>query len=203
MKTGRGSSTAPRQLTSFDAIILGGGRGRRLGGRDKSSLRVGDRTFISRARDSVREAKRVVFVGPASLVPEGLETAEERPPGGGPVAAIAAGLERISAQLVVVRAVDYPLVDQDIVAQLVSGVGEEVDGIVLTDDGGRDQPLAGCYRAASLRSALERMPSAEGAAVRDLIAPLLLQSLRSMPAALDADTAEDLERIESYFESPK
>jgi molybdopterin-guanine dinucleotide biosynthesis protein A len=73
---------------------------------------------------------------------------------------------------------------------------EKPDGAVLVDDGGRDQPLAGCYRSDRLRAALDRLPAVEGASVRELVDQLHLNRIERMPAALDCDTLEDLERLE-------
>jgi molybdopterin-guanine dinucleotide biosynthesis protein A len=177
-------------------LILAGGRGRRIGDVDKASLTLGGRTFLERALDAVGGASRVVFVGPEDVAPAGVERVQEDPPGGGPVAGIAAGLGRVSAEFVVVLAVDYPLVDAYVVADLVASVGES-DGYVLRDDEGRDQPLAGCYRTESLRSALDALPKVHGVSVREAMHPLHAHSITRIPAAIDCDTPEDLERLES------
>jgi molybdopterin-guanine dinucleotide biosynthesis protein A len=143
-----------------------------------------------------------VFVGPPDASPAGVERIQEEPPGGGPVAGVAAGLSRVSAEFVVVLAVDYPLVDAHVVAELVASVGES-DGCVLRDDGGRDQPLAGCYRTESLRSALAVLPKVHGVSVREAMHPLHVHSITRIPAAIDCDTPEDLERLESMLGDAK
>jgi molybdopterin-guanine dinucleotide biosynthesis protein A len=142
----------------------------------------------------VGAASVVVVVGPQQPVPSGVELTQEDPPGGGPVAAIAAGLDRVSAELVVILAVDYPLVDSAVIADLIASLGD-ADGCVLRDDGGRDQPLAGVFRIARLRAALDRLPSAAGTSVRGVMQMLHVKSITRMPAALDCDTPEDLERL--------
>jgi molybdenum cofactor guanylyltransferase len=157
-------------------------------------LRLGGRTFLERALDAVTGASAVVVVGPQESVPSGVEIAQEDPPGGGPVAGIAAGLHRVSAELVVILAVDYPLVDAAVISDLIASLGD-ADGCVLRDDGGRDQPLAGVFRTASLGAELKRLPSAAGTSVREVIQTLHVNSIKRMPAAVDCDTRADLERL--------
>lgn len=77
----------------YAAIVLAGGGARRMGGRNKPALAVAGRSMLDRVLGAVADAARRVVVGPDDLVlpPEVLRT-REHPPGGGPVAAIAAGL---------------------------------------------------------------------------------------------------------------
>ncbi|MGI8623834.1 MAG: NTP transferase domain-containing protein, partial [Solirubrobacteraceae bacterium] len=82
-------------MPSFDAIVLAGGRGRRLGGVDKAALRVGDKTLLTRALDAVAGASRQIVVGPPRSLPDGVVGVSEEPLGGGPVAGLAAGLVEI------------------------------------------------------------------------------------------------------------
>jgi molybdenum cofactor guanylyltransferase len=77
----------------YAAVILAGGAGRRLGGVDKPMLAVGGRPMLARVLDAVADAAVRVVVGPPTLsLPDGVVRVSEEPPGGGPVAAAAAGL---------------------------------------------------------------------------------------------------------------
>ncbi|MGH3399963.1 MAG: NTP transferase domain-containing protein, partial [Streptosporangiaceae bacterium] len=75
-----GGSPRPGRGPDFDAIILAGGRGTRLGGADKPGLVVGTESMAAAvARAAVAAgARRVVLVGPgradlaAIVPPEGL-----------------------------------------------------------------------------------------------------------------------------------
>jgi molybdopterin-guanine dinucleotide biosynthesis protein A len=78
---------------ALGAIVLAGGGGRRLGGRDKPALPVGGRPMLARVLDAVAAAAPRVVVGPArDDLPADVVQRREDPPGGGPVAAVAAGL---------------------------------------------------------------------------------------------------------------
>src|SRR5262249_61472310 len=82
-----------RVEAGYAAIVLAGGRGRRIGGRDKPALPVGGRSMLRRVLDAVAGADPRVIVGPVrSDVPAGVAQVREHPPGGGPVAALAARL---------------------------------------------------------------------------------------------------------------
>ena len=84
-------------------------------------------------------------------------------------------------------------------ALLAASAGQ--DGAVLTDDGGRPQWLAGCWRAAALRRAVAGY---RGASLHGLLSPLHPVSVRIEPGPgepppwLDCDTEADLRRARQY-----
>ncbi|RIW42216.1 bifunctional protein IspD/ispF [Micromonospora endophytica] len=75
----------------YAALVLAGGAGRRMGGRDKPTLPVGGVPMRERVLAEVADASPRILVGPGPA-PQGVRLTREVPPGGGPVAAIAAGL---------------------------------------------------------------------------------------------------------------
>jgi molybdenum cofactor guanylyltransferase len=199
----------------FDAIILAGGRGGRLGSADKPILEVGGLPMlVSVARAAAAAgARKLVVVGPdwagrigdalaAAAVPAGLTCVQEDPPGRGPVPALRRGLAEVAAPLLVVLAADLPFLTGAQVADLVRRVragagqgGSGSGGAILADDDGRPQWLAGCWEASALREAAARY---QGSSLHGLLAPLspLLVRLPAgagdMPPWLDCDTPEDL-----------
>jgi molybdenum cofactor guanylyltransferase len=79
----------------YSAVILAGGAGRRLGGVRKPALPVGGSPMVARVLAAVVHASIRVVVGPPPLrplLPAGVHLTQEEPPGGGPVAGLAAGL---------------------------------------------------------------------------------------------------------------
>ena len=190
-------------MSSFDAIVLAGGQGRRLGGVDKADLRVGDTTLLTWALDAAAAASRRIVVGPPRALPVGVVGVSEEPPGGGPVAGLAAGLTEVGQPLVAVMACDMPFLDRDVVAELVAvaAEAEHVDGVLLVDGEGHRQPLAAAYRTDSLRRAIARLGTPRDAAMRSLIAHLLLVELPAGPdATLDCDTWEAVARSRDLLE---
>jgi len=81
-------------------VILAGGAGRRLGGAAKPTLAVAGHAMLTRVLDAVAGAAERVVVGPPELadaLPPGVRLTREEPAGGGPVAALAAGLAALVA----------------------------------------------------------------------------------------------------------
>jgi len=192
----------PARARAFDAVVLAGGRGMRLGGADKPGLVVGQRTLLGSVVSAVTSAgaARVVVVGPQRPAALGHGTgagrvtnAREEPPGGGPVAALRCGLAGVSAPSLVLMAADLPFLRAAHVTRLLAGPAGR--GMVLLDSSGRPQWLASCWPAALLRGALDTYA---GSSLRGLLGPLdpvLLPDETAAgepPAWLDCDTAEDL-----------
>lgn len=85
-------------MISYAAIVLAGGAARRMGGAAKPLLPVGGVPMLRRVLAATAGAYPLIVVGPPELageLPAGAELTREEPPGGGPVAAVAAGLARL------------------------------------------------------------------------------------------------------------
>ncbi len=174
---------------TYAAIILTGGSGERLGGVDKAALSYRDATLLDHVLSVVDDAVTKVVVGPEKDVP-GVVWAREDPPGGGPLAGLAAGLAEVDAEWVAVLAVDQPGLTKDTIARLRNARANAV----LADD--RVQWLIGVWRTADLREALPEDP-------RDQPLRKTLQRLDpvEVPAspgeARDVDTPADLDTLHS------
>ncbi|MEW2525547.1 DUF6457 domain-containing protein [Streptomyces sp. NPDC047071] len=149
------TNTAPG-TTAFDAVVLAGGRAARLGGADKPGVRVGGRALLDRVLTACSGATTTVVVAAPRPTGRPVVWAREEPAGGGPLAALDAGLRHTAAELVVVLSADLPFLRAETVRGLVAAVGT-ADGALLTDPDGRDQPLVAVYRAAALRRELARI----------------------------------------------
>ncbi|WNM25450.1 molybdenum cofactor guanylyltransferase [Demequina capsici] len=175
------------------AIILAGGRARRLGGASKPDLEVDGRTLLDLTLEAAAAASTIVVVGPVD-VPPGVMVTREDPPGGGPVAGIAAGLDVVGERSgdVLVLACDMPRIGRA-VPELVEAAASAPDGAWLVDGEGREQPLAAVYRIASLRGALADLHP-DGASMRQLISDLVMADVPDDGAASrDVDTWDDLD----------
>ncbi len=180
------SRTVP-DAAPFDAVVLAGGRAARLGGADKPGLRVGGRALLDRVLAACVGAGTTVVVAAPRPTPRPVVWAREIPAGGGPLAALDAGLRRTNAELVVVLSADLPFLRERTVHRLIAAVsvadGQDeghghgggyggaqravgagsADGAMLTDPEGRDQPLVAVYRAAALREALRGLAANDAA----------------------------------------
>ncbi|MFI5644963.1 molybdenum cofactor guanylyltransferase [Kitasatospora sp. NPDC051705] len=184
-------------MTPYDVIVPAGGAARRLGGADKPGLTVGGTTLLDRVLAACTGARTTVVVGPARpTARDGVRWTRERPPGGGPVSAVAAGLDLVTAPTVLLLAADLPFLDRRTVDRLVAALdraGPDVDAAVLVDAGGRDQPLAAAYRTGPLRAALAGLGAPDGLPLRRLTGGLArLRVADTDGVAHDCDTWEDL-----------
>lgn len=193
-------------MTDFDAVVVAGGRGTRLGGVDKPTIRIGGSTLLERAVAAVRSARTTVVVGPPrDPVSTDAVQVREEPPASGPAAAIDAGLSRLDeasdpAPLIVVLAADLPAAVPAVRALLASVhpvPTPTVDGWIGTDPDGRRQYLLAAYRTDALRAACRSLTAARGslagASVRQLLDPLRLVEVPLHPTlTVDVDTPADL-----------
>lgn len=185
-----------------DAVVLAGGRGRRLGGVEKPLLLLDGDTLLDRALDAARGADRRVVVGPDTLpVPPGVSLVREDPPFGGPAAALGVGLAflgspdlpgQLPADWTLVLAADLPSAADLVPALLAAavGLGADVDAVVAVDTGGRRQWLTAVYRSAALRRVVHG--DLDGRPLRALLDGLQVEEV---PLDVqDIDTPEDAAR---------
>lgn len=202
-------------IASAAAILLAGGRSRRMQGPDKPALISDGVPLLALALEAVGSVPRLVVVGPERpgiRLPDHARLVREDPPFAGPAAALAAGVAALASgttdgttdgedgpvaddALVVVLATDLPRV-RDAVPLLTAATPGR-DGIVAVDASGRRQPLLARYRLGSLRSAIG---AADGTLV-DAPLRLLVDGLDLTEAAIDdalladVDTPEDARRL--------
>ena len=167
----------------------------------KAKVELAGRSFADRATDALVGAERIVFVGPSDEAPAGSMAVQEEPPGSGPVAGIAAGIDKLSNEVIVVLAVDYPLIGASLVESLASDL--RGDGRILVDPEGRDQPLAGAYRKKGLETALARLQNVVDVAVSELVIGLKLERVQGGAAAVDCDTPEDLAFLQGMADTER
>ncbi|MCH5672541.1 NTP transferase domain-containing protein [Streptomyces gilvus] len=183
--------------TAYDAVVLAGGAARRLGGADKPGLSVGGRALLDRVLAACADARRTVVVAEPRPTPRPVLWAREDPPGGGPLAALGAGLRHTKAGTVVVLSADLPFLAAETVRRLLTAVGaSSADGALLTDADGRDQPLVAAYRAPALERELaalaEEHDGLTGLPLRRLTAGLDLTRVPDPVASFDCDTWDDI-----------
>jgi molybdopterin-guanine dinucleotide biosynthesis protein A len=216
---------------SYAAIILAGGAGRRLGGAIKPLVRVGGVPLIARVLTAVSDAyPRIVVGGPelAVALPPDVVLVREDPPGGGPVAGLAAGLAALdpaapdpaAADLttpgpdqVAVLAADLPFLTGTAIAALRLALGDArrgdhagPDAAVFVDATGRPQWLCGVWRSTALRRRMSRLGEPAGRGVRELVGDLSVVTLPAptapAPAYVDCDTDADIQRAEDLLRGP-
>jgi molybdopterin-guanine dinucleotide biosynthesis protein A len=165
-------------MISYAALVLAGGAARRMGGVAKPLLPVGGVPMLRRVLGAAADARALVVVGPPELaaeLPSGAVLTREDPPGGGPVAAIAAGAAVLPAD-----------------AERVLVVAADV--VMFTDADGRRQHLCAAWRLGALRAGLPANP--HGAPMRALLTDVDVVELpwagEGLPPWYDCDTPDEL-----------
>ena len=194
------------------AILLAGGRARRLGRASKPLLRVHGATLLDHAIAAANDlaCAPIIAVG-AELPSEApVHWTREDPPFGGPAAGIVAGLSTgqspgtTDAEWTLVLACDLPRARSAarLLADSATHLPSDSDGLCLGDTSSRPQWLTGLYRTAALHAAALRMSAAgTDAPVRDLMAELAITVITD-PGDLstDIDTWDDFHSVNQQSE---
>lgn len=181
----------------LSALILTGGRSSRFGS-DKSLAMLKGQSLLSHLLTDLAVNIEVVIVGPtfeSQLRP--LKFVQEDPAGGGPVAAVDAGLAMISTEFVALVATDMPFA-ATVIHELANSLESSIDGLVPIDAEGVPQTLCAIYRTSALRNALTTLGSPQGRSMRSLTALLQLREIELSASLksrlLDIDTPEELQQ---------
>lgn len=179
-------------------VVLAGGASRRFGS-DKLAADLDGRTLLDATLDSIPASLPVVVVGPERPLRRAVRFVREEPYGGGPAAALVAGLTaalEAGASVVVTLPGDAPAAGTA-VPLLISALGS-ADLVVAEAAGGQVFPLQLACTAAGARRFVEAAGPSRGAAasVRRLLEPLApVHIVLPLAALADVDTPADLSRI--------
>jgi molybdenum cofactor guanylyltransferase len=205
-------------MPGYAAMVWAGGAGRRLGGVTKASLELGGRSLLERVLAAVPDARPRIVVGPKQLatgLPVDVAVTSEDPPGGGPVAAAAAGLALLPPGIgfVALLAADLPFLTRSAIADLRRvAAAPTLDGALFVDSAGRRQLLCAVWRLASLTARLNSLRAErgrlDGTALRDLVGGLRIGQIPDYrrgadsgpPPWFDCDTEADLTDAERWVD---
>jgi molybdopterin-guanine dinucleotide biosynthesis protein A len=155
------------------AIVLAGGTSTRMGV-DKLALQRFGRSVLRTVVDETRRyAQVVIVVGQIRDEIENVDWTVESPPGGGPLAGLAAGLTVLHARettslsfpRVALVAGDAPRGPRALPELHTYAEQPGFDGALLVDDTGRDHPLSAVYDVGALTRALRTLGTTDGGSV--------------------------------------
>jgi molybdopterin-guanine dinucleotide biosynthesis protein A len=216
----QGSQLPVRDTGGVAVVVLAGGSSRRWGGVDKTAAVLGELPVLAHVVAGAT-ARVADLVGPATVVvvaPDEHPAREvlagsglpvrwtrEDPPGGGPVAGLAAALTaldepdpsrpgRCEVATVVVLAGDMPYAGSAVPRLLAAlATSRAADGAVGVDAAGVRQPLVAAYRRGALRRAVSGpgASASRGRSLRDVLRGMALIEVTVTPReSLDLDTPE-------------
>lgn len=155
----------------MDAAILAGGRARRFGGRDKSSLDVGGASILDRQLAALRGvADRILVVAgnPARYRERGLEAVADLVPGAASLGGIYTALAHATGDHVLVVACNLPFLTASFLRRL-AGQARPEDEAVVPRTGDGLQPLCAVY-ARRLAEPIRRQIESGRLKIVDLLA---------------------------------
>jgi molybdopterin-guanine dinucleotide biosynthesis protein A len=133
----------------WTAAILAGGTGRRLGGVDKSALRIGGTTILDRQLAVVRTATPHVLIVTSDehrYRESGVRIVRDRIAGAGAMGGLYTALLEAPTEQLVVIACDMPFLTAPFLSRLAA-LGDGADAVLPRDAAGL-HPLCGAWRRA-------------------------------------------------------
>ncbi len=137
--------SSPRKLP-LSILILAGGRGSRMGGRDKGLVEFNQQPFVEHMLSIASPYSDDIIIScnrnQARYQRYGETLVEdEQDDFPGPLAGILAGMEKARHEALLVLPCDTPMIPADLPEQLYRSFCENRSGISLVNDGERRQPL--------------------------------------------------------------
>lgn len=132
--------------SDITAVILAGGRGRRMEGADKGLVELSGSPLIAHILDAIEPQVDQVLINANRniddyaaygypVIPDDLENYQ------GPLAGFEAAMEKATTRYIVTLPCDGPLVPKDIVKRLSTAIEKSQANIAVAHDGTRLQPV--------------------------------------------------------------
>ncbi len=173
-----------------------------MGGVDKAALRIGGVTLLDRVLGAARPVcDRLVVVGPVRRTSvAGVTFVMDAEPGGGPGAAVAAGLAAApGGGVVLVLAADLPLLTAGHLRDLLAALDAAgADAAAAADEGGPN-PLLAAYAGPALAARAGALRAGARAAT---LLPADVVAVDLGRATLNVNRPEDLARAERFLAAP-
>lgn len=168
---------SPHHEQLCDGLILSGGRGTRVGGRDKGLMSINGVTGVQQAVDLLRPMCRTLYVSANrnlehyAAIRDVTILRDLRSGFPGPLAALEAAAVMPLSPLLLILPNDMPGLSAEVPGRLLARAREGAIDIVYASDGVREQYLCACVRSRCLQTAGDLLDQGEHK-VRQWIATL-------------------------------
>jgi len=136
----------PVSQQQVSAVILAGGKGRRMGGQDKGQLELNGRPLIEYVLETIQPQVKTILINANRhqaeyarygypVVPDLLQGYQ------GPLAGFATGMRAATTPYIVTLPCDGPFSPPDLVARMATALEKEHADIAVAHDGERLQPV--------------------------------------------------------------
>lgn len=131
---------------TYGALILAGGKGRRMGGQNKALLQLEHRTFLSRLEHALSgfEEKLISLQDDSWLENSAFSPVLDQVRDRGPMEGLRRGLSTCRSDALLVVACDMPLFSENLAKALIQA-SDGFDAVICQDRTGKLHPLCGVY----------------------------------------------------------
>lgn len=144
---------------TIGAVLLAGGRGRRMGNVPKGLLQLSGQTFLRRIAGELDEfEERILSVGQGNPYPDiDFCVVEDERPDAGALGGLYSALRACRSDALLAVSCDMPLFHREVAAYLTGYLSSDWDAVIAMDRTGRRHPLCGVYRKTALPVMMERL----------------------------------------------
>ncbi len=188
------------------AVILAGGRGSRMGGEDKCLICIGGKPLVGHLIDALRPQVDDILISANrnldSYARFGFPVIEDRLGGfQGPLAGMAAALERCDAERLLTVPGDAPLLAADYAARMQAALADSGAAACVAEFEGRRQPVY-CLLSSGLRDSLDTWLQQGGRATHswlDAIGAVGVDFSDQPRQFINLNSADDRARLEAIL----
>jgi len=155
-----------KPVRDVTAVVLAGGRARRMGGQDKGLVMLNQLPLIGYALDALHDQVDAILINANRNIDRyaalGYRVVEDRHSGfHGPLAGMASALSAMRTRYLVTVPCDSPALPRDLVDRLLAALARNGAELAVAHDGTRMQPVFALLQG-SLLPSLERFLDGDG-----------------------------------------
>ncbi len=186
-----------RKYAGIGAVILAGGKNRRMHGEKKAFFRYGGTTFLDRVKESLKDLETIYI---SVDTPEPYEGADlpviaDIYPGTGPLGGICSALETCREDALFVAACDMPFLQSDTVRQLLDAYLACPGTVTIAAEGEWQHALCGIYPK-NVLPMLRRQLSEGNYKMRDFLKD---QDVQEVQLQTDDRSAVNINSVQEYL----